>query len=218
MTLMESSTPPRAEMTPRRASILDETLRIVGERGYHGFGIQELAERCGLTKPGLLHHFGSKDQLLIALLNDRDARSEADLGQLFLEGYDSAADPDVQRDLFRQGLLAVVERAVAQPDLMRLQVVLRSEAINPDHPAHAYFAARQKEKLERLALRVAPFSADPQSTARRILATMSGLEQQWLSEGKGFDMLAEWGAALKILLQEQTAIKHPTGSRDKPIP
>jgi AcrR family transcriptional regulator len=31
--------------TPRRARILDQTLRIVSERGYHGFGIQELAQR-----------------------------------------------------------------------------------------------------------------------------------------------------------------------------
>jgi AcrR family transcriptional regulator len=190
----------RPEITPRRASILDETLRIVGQRGYHGFGIQELADRCGLTKPGLLHHFGSKDQLLIALLNERDARHEEEIGALFLAGYDSVADPKKQREVFLRALVTVVERGLAQPDLMRLQVVLRTEAINPDHPAHEYFAARQKEKLDRLAMRVAPFCAQPQSTARQILADMSGLEQQWLSEEMGFDFLAEWEAALKVLL------------------
>ena len=198
MSLTESRS--RPEMTPRRASILDETLRIVGERGYHGFGIQELAERCGLTKPGLLHHFGSKDQLLIALLNDRDSRHEEEIGALFLAGYDSVTDPQAQRDLFRRALVTVMERGARQPDLMRLQVVLRSEAINPDHPAHAYFAARQREKMERIARRVASFAPDPQSTARRILATMWGLEQQWLSEELGFDLLAEWDAALDLLL------------------
>jgi AcrR family transcriptional regulator len=198
--MSESRTRPRPQATPRRDQILDEALRIVGEKGYHGFGIQELAERCGLTKPGLLHHFGSKDQLLIALLNDREARFEAELGALYLTGYDSAADPDVLRAVFRRGLLAVVERSVEQPDLIRLQVILRAEAINADHPAHDYFAARQIEKLERLAKRVAAFSPNPHSTARRILATMWGLEQQWLSEEMDFDFVAEWDRALKVLL------------------
>jgi AcrR family transcriptional regulator len=190
----------RAETTPRRERILDETLRIVGERGYHGFGIQELAERCGLTKPGLLHHFGSKDQLLIALLHDRDEKHEAELGQLLLPAFDAAASPQVQRDMFRQALRAVAERSLAQPELVRLQVVLRAEAINPDHPAHDYFVAREEATLGRLAMRAASFSAHPQSTARQILAMMSGLQEQWLREDMRFDYLAEWDRGLKVLL------------------
>ena len=65
--MIDTQSQVRPETTPRRARILDETLRIVSERGYHGFGIQELAERCGLTKPGLLHHFGSRGELLLAI-------------------------------------------------------------------------------------------------------------------------------------------------------
>lgn len=191
----------RAQAAPRRDQILDETLRIVGERGYHGFGIQELAARCGLTKPGLLHHFGTKEQLLIALLNDRDARHEAELGELFLEGFDAAASAIAQRDMFRQAFLAIVERSLAQPELIRLQVVLRAEAINPAHPAHAYFAAREEASLKRLSMRVAAFSAHPRSTARQILAMMAGLYEQWLREGEGFDLMSEWDRALAILLR-----------------
>src|SRR5262249_41345726 len=102
-----------AEAPPRRARILDETLRIVGERGYPGFGIPALAERCGLTKPGLLHHFGSKDQLLIALLNEVDAKHQAELAELFGAAFDRAAGPEAQREMFRRALRAVVERSLA---------------------------------------------------------------------------------------------------------
>ena len=77
--MLKSCISVRTDAAVRRAQILDETMRIIGERGYHGFGIQELAKRCDLTKPGVLHHFGSKDQLLIALLNDRDAKHEKEL-------------------------------------------------------------------------------------------------------------------------------------------
>src|ERR1700758_1880559 len=129
----------RPETTPRRARILDETLRIVSERGYHGFGIQELAERCGLTKPGLLHHFGSKDQLLIALLNEVDARDEAERGALFAAYYHQPGDPAPHGDTCRRSLLMITGRTLERPELIRLRVVLRAEAINPGHPAHAYF-------------------------------------------------------------------------------
>lgn len=202
---VSASSPPapveaRVQAIPRRDQILNETLRIVGERGYHGFGIQGLAERCGLTKPGLLHHFGTKEQLLIALLNDRDARHEAELSALFLAGYDAAASPQEQKEMLRRSFRAVVERNLEHPELVRLQAVLRAEAINPEHPAHAYFAARELASLERLTMRVAAFSPEPQSTARQILAMMTGFYEQWLREGESFDLLAEWDRALKALL------------------
>ncbi len=190
----------RAETTPRRARILDETLRIVSERGYHGFGIQELAERCGLTKPGLLHHFGSKDQLLITLLNEVDAEQEAEIAESFREVFDRAATPEAHREVFRQSVRAIVARSVDRPELVRLRVVLRVEAMNPEHPAHRYFLARGEATLARLAHGAATFSATPHSTARLILATISGLEEQWLRVGGAFDLLAEWDRALQLLL------------------
>lgn len=183
----------------RRQRILDEALTIVGAKGYHGFGIQELAQRCGLTKPGLLHHFGSKDQMLIALLHDRDGREEADLNRVFLPTYEEAGDPLKQRDVFRRALRALVERSLTQPALMRLQVVLRAEAINPDHPAHAYFQARQQNSLEHLETAAKPFSKHPKSLARQILATMYGLQTQWLQEEGAFDLIGEWDRALDVI-------------------
>jgi len=60
----------REEPSLRREQILDETIRILGEQGYHGFTIQELAKRCGLSNAGLLYYFGSKDLLLIAVLDE----------------------------------------------------------------------------------------------------------------------------------------------------
>jgi AcrR family transcriptional regulator len=37
---------PRAE---RRQQIITEATRIIGQRGYYGFSMQELADSCGLT-------------------------------------------------------------------------------------------------------------------------------------------------------------------------
>lgn len=190
----------RAEGATRRVQILDETLRIVAERGYNGFGIQELATRCGLTKPGLLHHFGSKDQLLVTLLNEVDAKEEAEVAALFADEMSKAWDAGAARGMFRRSLRIIAERSFARPELTRLRVVLRAEALDPEHPAHAYFAQRHRAKLDRMTRGVALFSPNPEPIARQVLAMISGLEEQWLREGAAFDVLAECERFFDLLL------------------
>src|SRR5689334_24941015 len=57
----------------RRRLIIEAATRLVAERGFWGLSMQDVAADCGLTVPGLLHHVGSKDGLLIAILEHRDA-------------------------------------------------------------------------------------------------------------------------------------------------
>lgn len=191
--------PARVEPANRREQILEETLRIVARRGYHGFGISELADRCGLTKAGLLHHFGSKEQLLISLLQDCQAKEAAELSRLFLPAYATAA-PAEQRRMFRDTMRLAMERALAQPELMRLGVILRAEAVNSSHPAHALIVERENANRERVVERLSPFLPHAESTARQLLSLMNGLQEQWLREDESFDLLAEWDRALEMLL------------------
>src|SRR5512145_2711633 len=51
-----------------RAAILDEALRIVSKAGLEGLTIGTLAEATGMSKSGLFAHFGSREELLIAVL------------------------------------------------------------------------------------------------------------------------------------------------------
>lgn len=53
----------------RRDSILDEATRLFAERGYEGASMADLAERVGLRKASLFHHFASKEELRVAVLN-----------------------------------------------------------------------------------------------------------------------------------------------------
>ena len=61
-----STTPTKGERT--RAAILDAALRIVSKAGLDGLTIGTLADATGMSKSGLFAHFGSREELLLAVL------------------------------------------------------------------------------------------------------------------------------------------------------
>lgn len=67
----------RERHTPevRRAEILDGALAVFSERGYARATLNDVADRVGVTKGCVYHHFASKEQLLLALIRDRTAES-----------------------------------------------------------------------------------------------------------------------------------------------
>jgi AcrR family transcriptional regulator len=52
-----------------RAAILDAALRLVSKSGLDGLTIGTLADATGMSKSGLFAHFGSREELLLAVLN-----------------------------------------------------------------------------------------------------------------------------------------------------
>ncbi|HSI19305.1 MAG TPA: helix-turn-helix domain-containing protein [Sphingomonas sp.] len=184
----------------RRAAILEQATAIVGEHGYNGFGIQELAQRCGLTKAGLLHHFPSKEQLLIAVLRERDRQDE-----IAVAAFPGVVEPGHGGDpaalsTILTSLRAIVSRNATRPEFVRLYAMLRAEALHPDHPAHAWFCNREAATLEMFTQMVARHVDRPRSVARQVIALMSGLELQWLRDGQRFDLVAEWDLGIAALL------------------
>ena len=64
----ESEGVERPQTGSRKDAILDEATRLFAERGYEGTSMADLAERVGLRKASLFHHFASKEQLRKAVL------------------------------------------------------------------------------------------------------------------------------------------------------
>lgn len=50
-----------------RARILEAAVALLGERGFSGMSIRDLAERAGMTTAALYYHFAGKDEILDAL-------------------------------------------------------------------------------------------------------------------------------------------------------
>lgn len=57
-----------------REAILEAGMALAGEVGLAGLTIGELAERAGMSKSGLFAHFGSKEELQLAVLRAAQAR------------------------------------------------------------------------------------------------------------------------------------------------
>ena len=99
----------------RKEEILAEATKLFAERGYEGASMGDLAERVGLRKASLFHHFPSKDVLYATVLTAlMDGVKAAILGASMAEG--SFADRlDALTD-------AVTMTLGAQPHAARLLV------------------------------------------------------------------------------------------------
>ncbi|RJF90562.1 TetR/AcrR family transcriptional regulator [Sphingomonas cavernae] len=194
----------REDPEVRRQQILDAAIQVIGQRGYHGFTIQELAARCGLTNGGLLYYFGSKERLLISILEERDRR----------ESVIVHATAELTQEESQQGVLSlarvrklfriIVEREVGQPELLRLFAVLQAEALDPAHPAHDFFLRREAMVIDEFSRMVAPHVEHPRVVARQILALLDGLAQQWLRVDGAFDLVSVWDDTVAALFPART--------------
>jgi AcrR family transcriptional regulator len=203
---------PRLPGAERRRQILKMTRGLVAERGFWGLSMQDVADRCGLTVPGVLHHFGSKVGLLISVLEELDAEDvqalAAQLGRTAYEVGDGFADGTGRIGL-REWCSAMMRRSAAQPDIVRLYAVLEAESLEPSHPAHVFFLGRRQQALGRLALLTKDHTDQPESLARQVLAMMDGLQVRWLRDPSVIDLVQEWESAADMLFG-------PVGGRTEP--
>ena len=61
--MAEEETSKRIRKSPqeRRAEVLDAAVQLISERGYNGISIQDVADRVGISKQGVLRYVGNKD-------------------------------------------------------------------------------------------------------------------------------------------------------------
>lgn len=185
----------------RRARILEEAIRLIGERGYYGFTVQELAARCGLTNPGLLHYYPSKLDLLLAALAEMEAR-ETEVIEPIVQGAERELSGPQARQAVLGVLRAIMVRGAAKREMIRFLAELQAESLSSDHPAFGWWLRREVAMLDLFTRLLHPFVADPAAIARQTLALIDGLSLQWLRANGGMDLAAEWDRMLLRLLPE----------------
>jgi AcrR family transcriptional regulator len=157
----------------RRQRILTVAQRLLARNGARGTTLGQIAEEAGVSPAGLLHHFTSKEQLLHAVLDARDA--------------DDEANADLSGDIIEQ-LERVTERFRRAPDLIGTFSVLRMENLDPEAPLHGRFLRRYRAAVDTVAegirrgQRAGRYRTDldPVLKATEIVAFLNGIETSWL--------------------------------------
>jgi AcrR family transcriptional regulator len=168
---MAASRGPYAKGVAKREEILTKALEVIARHGYRKTSTKELASAVGLSEAGLLHYFGSKEQLFEAVLRARD---EADLERLG-DRYDAVGK-----------LIAIVPHNSDVPGLVQLYSTFSAEAGDPQHGAHEYFVERYQRLRESLADGIRArqtdgtisTAADPEKIGTLLIALSDGLQIQ----------------------------------------
>ncbi|WP_341935771.1 TetR/AcrR family transcriptional regulator [Microbacterium sp. LWO14-1.2] len=178
--------PVRPATREKREQILKAAVEIFGNKGSTNGTLADVAEQVGITHAGVLHHFGSKQKLLLEVLAYRDQADVQNLAEKHIPG-----GPEL--------FLHLVRTAIAnerRPGIVQAYTVLSSESVTDNHPGREYFEERYTtlrrevtEAFRELCAQEGVTEPDTIATAAAsILAVMDGLQLQWLLHRDVFDL------------------------------
>ena len=131
---MEKKT--RANGRASRKAILVAAADVFAENGYRGTSLTEIANRVGMTQPGLLHHFSTKDQLLLAVVEEHEAHSE--------HSATMVEDLAPENFLLVESIEKLAASNLGARQAQLLLTTLSAEAIPRDHLLHEHFVQRYR--------------------------------------------------------------------------
>jgi len=183
----------------RQDQILDVAFELFATDGVRGTTVASVADKVGVSEAGLLHHFNSKDELLLAVLN------RADTSFTDVEAW--IAEPGGGLESFRR--MPATARVLAdQPLLARLRTIVSAEAVVHDGAARTYvrertetirnvFAAALKEGIRRKEIKP---TVKPKAVAAEIIAFMEGIQIEWMLDPDAVDLVAAYEAYIDALV------------------
>jgi AcrR family transcriptional regulator len=174
--------------TARREQILEAATVHFAANGYHRTTMTSIAKDVGITTAGLMHHFPTKQELLVALADHRIS---------LLAGWATESQEEDDGLGFWRTTIRLTERMVSKPGLIGLFLVVAFEAADPTSPVHELYARRYEEGVRRgaghwragIARGLFRPDIDCEAFARQSIAVTDGLQLQWALSGGALDLV-----------------------------
>ncbi|GAA4154146.1 TetR/AcrR family transcriptional regulator [Leifsonia shinshuensis] len=204
MAINGNGTGTRPETEQKRVDILRAAIETFGTKGSTNGTLADIAEQVGMTHAGVLHHFGSKNNLLLEVLEFRDRDDVAHLADQHIPGGPA---------LFAH-LVATAQRNALRPGIVQVFTVLSAESVTEDHPAKEYFQDRYRNLRVEVGAAFRALCAQEGVTApdtidraaASILAVMDGLQLQWLLDPTAVDLAGASEFAIEAIVN---GVLHP---------
>jgi AcrR family transcriptional regulator len=198
----------------RREAILQAAIDLFAKGGSRGTCIAAIAERIGVTPAAVIHHFKTKEALL------REVVAEIDNRRPGLE-CNKVDGSDRLRRLGEWGRLLEEDDELA--NLARLAAVITAEALDPDHPSHEHFIARQRE-IQATATEIVRSGIaegwirddiDPAVLAITVVGVLHGTQVQWFLDPDRVPIRIALETAFDLLASALAPVGLPSKSRSR---
>ncbi len=184
----------------RKREIVAAASKLIGEKGYYGTSLKDIADEIGMSQPGLLHYIGNKERLLSLLVTDNydQEGTPEDFSKSGLPG----SDPEGMN--FPAYLRFLVRYNAQRRSMLQLYMVLESEGFSPEHPLHEYFEERPNlvwEHYSRYKWNIPPEVGEwdnMRQMVRMCLEAMDGIQLRWMRKPP-VDLYDEWLLFEKII-------------------
>lgn len=176
-----------------RSMLIEAAGELFAERGYHDSSVAQIGARAGVSRGLVNHHFGSKDNLLGAVIEAHITEWEQQIVAPAIAGKRGLA-------ALHAIIFAHLALAKERPQYMLLLYRLMSEASDPRNTIDREFAALHKRWRELgrhwwdegVAGGEIDPSIDQDANASLIIGAVRGITFDWLTAPGSFDLDAAY--------------------------
>jgi len=153
---------------PVRQRILETAQRLFYRDGFRAVGIDTIIAEAGVAKMSLYRHFPSKDDLIVAYLEESNRQ--------YWEWLDDAVDHLDDPEAKLIGMFEAIEKLATSPECLGCTFQgTAAEFPDRDHPGHQVALAHKRKVRDRFAQLAADAGLrDPEELADRLLLLMDG--------------------------------------------
>lgn len=181
--------------TERQTQIIESSMELIANQGIQGFTIKNISKAIGISEPAIYRHFGSKVEILIAILDD--FKQMGKMMSLMLVANDGTAIAKIEFMFSRMFDVFVEQPSIISiifaEEIFKNELVLKNKIIE----IHNMYQANVEEAIAKgQKAKDVRKDIDKSSFALIFMGSIRLLVKRWELNNMNFDLKEE---GLKLL-------------------